>query len=180
MLIRNAFWGMTLALMTVSVVGAVEVKLPFDAESLAAQGQRKCPDYVKLSGRKDVLTVSISEGSKNTYDGQYNINAKKGAGHSVDITLGVKADNLSSGDRKVPKIIGKITVGNVSRHIAGDKTDWQNCKFKNVRVPGNGLVKLRITLRNVCGDVSIRDPRADVNIPKRELNKKKKNKKHRN
>ena len=50
-------------------------------------------------------------------------------------------------------------------------------------IPGNGMLKLRLTLRGVYGDISIRNPRVNANIPQRMIDnvkKKKKNKKSKN
>ena len=174
-------------LLTAASVGAVEFKLPFDAESIAAQARRKCPENVKVSGEKDVLTVSISPDApgKAGYDGQYSINAKKGAGYSTDLTIELKAENISTPDgRPVPKNFGKIEIGNSSRQITGESGDWQTYTFKNVRIPSNGMLKMRLTLRNVRGDVSIRNPRGKADIPQRFIDdkhkKKKKKKKSKN
>ena len=180
------FAALTALVLAAAAVGAVEFKLPFDAESIAAQAKRKCPDNVKISGDKDVLTVSISPEApgKAGYDGQYSVNAKKGAGYSADFSIEVKAENLSAPDgRPLPKTLGKIAIGGSSHQIAGDKSDWQTYNFKNVRIPGNGILKLHLTLRNVRGDFSIRNPRAKANIPQRFIDdkiKKKKKKKSKN
>lgn len=177
---RSIFTVLT-AMLLAATAGAIEIKLPFDAESLAAQASRKCPESVKVSGDKDVLTVSISDESKGAYDGQYTINAKKGAGRSVDFAVDIKTENVSSKDRDTPKSIGKISIGNASRHISGVNSDWQSYVFKNVKIPANGLVKIRLSLRNVYGDISIRNPRVNVDLPQRMINnRKKKNKKSKN
>ena len=157
---------------------AVEVKLPFDAESLAAQAGRKCPGDIKVSGSNDVLTISISKPGKGDYEGSYSINARKGAGHSVGITIGVNTEKLTAANGKNAKNLGRIAFGNVSHQLVGGKSGWQDCSFKNVKIPGNGMLKLRITLRNAGGEVSFRNPRVNVNIPQRVIDKRKKNKKN--
>ena len=58
-----------------------------------------------------------------------------------------------------------------TREYSFDCTDWQTIEFKSLRLPGNGLVKLRILLKNFSGEVSFRSPRAKINLPKRDRSK---------
>ena len=181
---RNIALAVLTAFSIVSSAHAVEFKLPFDAESIATQAKRKCPEFVKISGEKDVLTISISAEGKGRYDGQYTINAKKGSGYKADFTIEVKTENLSSPDgNSAPKDIGRISIGNSSHLLSGDKSDWQTYSFKKVSIPANGMLKLKISLRGVCGDIAIRNPRASAEIPQRYIDdkvKKKKKKKNKN
>ena len=49
-------------------------------------------------------------------------------------------------------------------------------RWDSIKVPGNGLLKMRITLKNLSGEIRVRNPRAKVDLPRTPKKKKKKKK----
>ena len=157
---------------TAGSFGAEEVKLPIKMADVAAQMKRKHHDNAKIEARKDELVIVLTEvPGRGGFDAQYSADLKRFAGRTATLMIDVKVDNLNRNDRKVPPIIGRIFFSGTGHSIHSDCTDWQTIEFKSLRLPGNGLVKLRILLKNFSGEVSFRSPRAKINLPKRDRSK---------
>lgn len=144
------------------LTGAVEVKLPMKMEDLAASLKNHAPENVNIAARGEILTITITETErKGGFDKTHTLNLKRGAGRTITIILDVKVDNVeSSGGAKTPHSIGKITFAGTTQNLNASKKGWQTCVFKNVKISGNGMLKMRITLKNVSGEIQIRNPRA--------------------
>ncbi len=166
------FLAVTMLLSAATLLAApTERKLPIMAD-MATRFQKHCPKHVKISEQSDTLTISVTAvDHRGGFDETHAISLKNLAGRAMTIMLDVKVDKIEGGTEAVHSI-GKITVGNTNQHILADAEGWQTYTFKGVKIPGNGLLKMRIAIRNVSGDLSIRNPRIKGDFPKH----KKKNK----
>lgn len=163
-----------------------EVALPIKMADVAEQLNRKCPENAKIEAKKDELVITLTEvHGRGGFEGQYSADLKRYAGRTADLMIDVKTENLSRSDRKVQPVLGRIFFSGMSHNIHSNRTGWQTIEFKTLKLPGNGLVKWRILLKNFSGEVSFRSPRARINLYKRDRandgeRKKKKDKKKEN
>ena len=170
-------------LLAAGTLFASEVSLPIKMADVAAQMKRKHHDNAKIEAKNDELVITMTEvPGRGGFDAQYSADLKRFAGRTATLMIDVKTDKLSRNDRKVPPILGRIFFSGTGHSIHAESTDWQTIEFKSLRLPGNGLVKLRIVLKNFSGEVSFRSPRAKINLSKRDRGndgerKKKKDKK---
>jgi len=176
------YFAVTLFALSFMTAAAAEIQLPVKMADVAEQMNRKCPAHAKIEAREDELVIVMSEssGKGSGFEGQYSIDLKRYAGRTATVMIDVKVGNLSRGDRKVP-LPGKVYFNGTGQSIHANSDDWQTLTFKSLRLPGNGLVKFRISLRNFSGEVSFRVPRAKIDLSKRDRDgdrkKKKKDKK---
>ena len=142
------------------LTGAAEVKLPMKMEDVATSLKSHAPGHVNISANGEILTITISAAErKGGFDKTHAINLKRIAGKTITVILDVKVDNVESNGAKTIHSIGKITFAGTTQNLSASKSGWQPCVFKNVKIPGNGLLKMRVTLKNVSGEIQIRNPR---------------------
>ena len=151
----------TLLLATAALwAGAGDFKLPVSMADVAASLKDHAPEHVSIAAKGEMLTITISESArKGGFDKTHSINFKRLAGKTVTIVLDVKVNNVEGGGVKASHNVGRITFSGTSQYLTTSKSDWQTCVFKNVKIPGNGLLKMRISLKNVSGEIQIRNPR---------------------
>ena len=178
MMLRIVNSLLTLAVATLSVSAfAAEMNLSVNMSEAVAELKRKCQDHAEVSAKGDELVVILKEVSgKGGFDGQFSIDLKKFSGRTFTFMVDVKSDKLSRDYRKIPPILGKVYFNAASRYIHSSHTEWNTLTFKGLKVPGNGLVKLRIELKNFNGEVSLRNPRIKGDISQTDYDKKKKKK----
>ena len=164
-------------LLTALFVGAAEIKLPIKMADVATRLKRNCPSHVKVSVEGEVLLISITEAArKGGFDATYAINLKRFAGRSMTIMIDVKLDGLSHGPLRVPGNVGRVFFGGSTQNLVSSREGWHTLTFKSIKVPGNGLLKMRISLKNLSGEIRVRNPRAKVDLPRTPKKKKKKKK----
>jgi|GEM_PF-5243859 len=179
------FYAVALAVLSVLAAraGATEVELPVRMSDVAMQLNRKRAEHVKIEARDQELVITLKELSgKGGLDTHYSLDLKRYAGRTATLMIEIKADKISHGDRRVPPVLGKLFFTGIGHNIHSGRPGWQTLVFKGVRLPGNGLVKMRIVLRNFTGEVSIRNPRAKIDLARRDRvldNDRKKKKKDR-
>ena len=157
---------------------AAEMKLPMNMAYAAAELKRKCPGYAEVSAKGDELIIKLKEDSgKGGFDGQFSIDLKKLAGRNFTLSIDVKTDKLERSDNKVPPVLGKVYFNSTGHSIHASGSGWKTLVFRGIKVPGNGLVKLRITLKNFSGEVSFRNPVYKGDLPKNKHDNSKKKKK---
>lgn len=169
-------------LTTAQVMLAADVPLPIKMADVAAQMNRKCPEHIKIEAKNDELILVLSEViGRGGFEGNYSADLKRYAGHTVTLMIDVKADKLSRSDRKIQPLLGRIFFCGIGQNIHSNRPGWQTITFKGLRLPGNGLVKMKISLKNFSGEIALRSPRAKVNLLRRDRHtdteKKKKDKK---
>ena len=170
-------WLTLAAVLSLSAI-AVEMKMPVKMADAAAELKRKCPEYAEVSAKGDQLIIKLKEDSgKGGFDGQFSIDLKRLAGRSFTLSIDVKTDKLERSDHKIPPMLGKVYFNNSGHYIHAGSSEWKTLTFKGLKVPGNGLVKLRITLKNFSGEVSFRNPVYKGDLPKSKADNKKKKKK---
>ena len=154
----------TLLLSTAALLSAkaIEVKLPMKMKDVAESLSNHAPDNVNVSATGETLTIKITETEhRGSFDKTHSINLKPIAGRTITITIDVKVDKVeSSGGAKTPHSIGKITFAGMTHNLSVSKRGWQTFTFKNIKVPGSGMLKMRVSLKNVTGEIQIRNPRA--------------------
>jgi hypothetical protein len=156
----------------------VEKKLPLRMEDMATRFQRHCPQHVKISAQNDTLVISVtSVEHRGGFDETHAIGLKPLAGRNMTFIFDVKVDKTENGGGDPIHSAGKITVGGSTQHILANVEGWQTYTFKGVKIPGNGLLKMRITIKNINGEVSIRNPRIKGDFPKVHKKKNKNRKK---
>ena len=154
--------------------GAADVKLPMKMTDLAARLRHNCPGHVKISTRQDELVISISEAErKGGFDKTYGLNLKRFAGKKITIMIDVKLGEIDHGG-KVPSTVGRLFFGDSVQNLVSSRTDWYTYTFKSVKIPNNGLLKMRISLKNLSGEIRLRNPHAKADLPKPSKKKKKK------
>ena len=169
--------SITTLLLATLFVGAAEIKLPIKMADVATRLQRNCPDHVKVSVDGDALRISITEAArKGGFDATYAINLKRFAGKNMTIMIDVKLDGLSHGGLRVPGSVGRVFFGGSTQNLVSTHEGWHTYIFKSIKVPGNGLLKMRISLKNLSGEIRVRNPRAKVDLPRTPKKKKKKKK----
>ena len=147
--------------------GAAEIKLPLKMENVSASLKDHAPEHVSVSANGETLTINITEvGRKGGFDKTHSLNLKRAAGRTVTILLDVKTDKVSHSSNRIPNVVGKITFGGTTQNLVAGRAAWHTCVFKNVKIPGNGLLKMRITLKNLSGEIQIRNPRIRGDLPK--------------
>ena len=145
---------------------AVEVKLPMKMADVAESLKDHAPEHVNVSAKGEILTINISEvESRGGFDKTHSINLKPIAGRIITISLEVKVDKVEgSGGAKAPHSIGKITFAGTTQNLNATKSGWHTYFFKNIKIPGNGLLKMRVSLKNASGEIQIRNPRASRRV----------------
>lgn len=157
---------------------ASAAQLPVKMSEAADELKRKCQDHTEVSVRGEELVVTLKEVSgTGGFDGQFSIDLKKFSGSTFTFMIDVKSDKLSGYRSKVPQTLGKVYFNTASQFIHSGRIGWNTLVFRRLKVPGNGLVKLRIELKNFNGEVSFRDPRIKGDFPKQDSGTKKKKKK---
>lgn len=157
-------------------VPPVEKKMPIQMSDFATRFKKNCPSHVKISAEQNELVISLSSSErKGGFDGTHAMNLKPLAGRVVTIVIDVKAEGLKNSDGTPSGSVGRIVFGTANQHLAANRTGWYPCTFKSVKIPGSGMLKMRIVLRNVSGEIRIRNPRMRGDLPK--APKKKKSKK---
>ena len=150
---------------------------------VAAALKNRISGNAKVEARQDVLVITI-DGSerKGGFDGTYSFHSlKRLAGYSFTFMIDVKLENLEQGEAALPGNVGQIHFGEARQFISSKHEDWHTYLFKGVRIPGNGLLKMRISVKNITGEIHIRNPRIRGNFPKaRDGNAGKKKKKKKN
>ena len=155
-----------------------ERKLPIKMADMATRFKKHCPEHVKVSVQNDTLIISVAAvDHRGGFDETHAISLKPLAGRVMTFMFDVKVDKTEGGAEPVHSI-GKITVGSANQHILADAEGWQTYTFKNVKIPGNGLLKMRIAIKNVSGELSIRNPRIKGDFPKVHKKKNKNRKKN--
>ena len=145
---------------------------------------REAPGDAKVEAQQDALVITLDgSGQKGGFNGMYSFHSlKRLAGYTFTFMIDVKLDNLDHGGTAPPSNIGQIHFGDSRQLISTKHTDWHTYTFKNVKVSGSGLLKMRIMIRkNLSGEISFRNPRIRGNFPKMRntnVNKKKKKKKN--
>lgn len=175
----------TVLLLAACLAYAVEeIKAPLKMEDVAAALESKAKrQQAKVEARQDTLVITISDsGAKNGFDGAYTFhNLKRLAGHTLSFVIDVKLTDIAQSDGKIPAHIGFISFGDTRQSLSTRHGDWHTYTFKNVRISGNGMLKLRITLKkNIFGEIQIRNPRIRGNFPKVRDNSVRKKKKKKN
>ena len=164
--------------------GAAEEKaLTVKMSEVAAALQAKTSDNVKIEARQDTLVITVNESEKKGgFNGTYSFHSLKPlAGHSFTFMIDVKLEKNDQGGAALPNNIGQIHFGEARQFISSRYEDWHTYVFKGVRIPGNGLLKMRISVKNITGEIHIRNPRIRGNFPKaRDGNAGKKKKKKKN
>ena len=171
-----------LLLSTALFAAPTEVKMPIRMEDVAARFQKSCPGHVKFSARQDTLVIAISAvDRKGGFNGVHAIGLKPLAGRVVTFTFEIKIDNVENTGGENISSMGRLSVGSASQHLLVRDNEWHTYSFKSVKIPGNGLLKMKFDLKNVSGEIQIRNPRMKGDIPKPSKSKKKsKNKKNKN
>ena len=167
--------SLSVLMLTAVFASAADIKLPIKMADVAARLKRNCPGHVKISANQDVLTIALSEsGRKGGFDGVYALNFKRFAGKKITIMIDVKLNNIEHGG-KTPGSVGKISFGDYGQTLSTKNADWTTYTFKSAKIPGNGLFKMRISLKNVSGEVQLRNPHVKADLPKptKKKNKKK-------
>ena len=140
--------------------GAAEVKLPMKMEDVAESLKSHCPEHITVEAQNDVLTITVSETERKIrFEKTHAISLKRIAGRTITIMLDIDVENGETGGAKAPHSIGRITFSGTTQNLIPSKKGWHTCVFKNVKIPGNGLLKMHISLKNVPGKVGIRNPR---------------------
>jgi hypothetical protein len=161
----------------VLLAAPTERKLPIKMADMATRFQKHCPKHVKVSDNNDTLVITVTAvDHRGGFDETHAIGLKPLAGRSMTFMFDVKVDKIESGGERVHSI-GKIIVGGSTQHILAESEGWQTYTFKSVKIPGNGLLKMRIALKNVSGELSIRNPRIKGDFPKVHKKKNKNRKK---
>lgn len=172
MKVRGLFLVFLLMMSVPMEAKTMEVPLPFDTAELAAQGARKLPEFIKVSGENGILNITISEhDGRGGYNEQYTLPVEAVAGNTVTLTVEVKADNIAFDGGIKARSLGRINFGGVSTQLPDGEFDWKKFSFKKVRIPGNGKLKFRISLHGFSGEVSFRNPRIRGDISRRDLKK---------
>ena len=156
---------------------ADEVKLPLQMANLETTFKRNCPEHITIASQKDELVITVGESErKSGFERTQGINLKRLAGRTFTFVIDVKLDNFAQ--EGLPSNVGQIHFGDSRQLISTKHGDWHTYLFKGVKIPGNGLLKMRISVKNVPGEIRIRNPRIRGNFPKvRDNNAKKKKKK---
>lgn len=157
-----------------------ERKLPVKMEDVAARLKSHCPSHVNVSSNRDELIITINKSDKKDgFTGTYSFHAlKRLAGRSFTFALDVKLDNVDFGDAAHSGNIGQVHFGDTRQLISIKHNDWHTYYFKGVKIPGSGMLKLRISVKKISGEIHIRNLRIRGNFPKvRDKNTKKKKKK---
>lgn len=169
--------GLTLVL--AGAIGAADMrKAPIKLSDVATRFKYKCPKHVTVSDRNDVLTVSISEcRGRGGFDAAHALDLKALAGRTLTFTIDVRTTDVRHSSGNAPGYVGKFYIGAASQNLSASAKDWHTYVFRGVKIPGNGLLKIRLSLKNVSGKIDIRNPRVKGNLPKAKNSKEKKKKK---
>ena len=163
-----------LALLAALSVGAADVKLPIKMTDLAERFKHSCPGNVKISVQGDTLVISLAEADrKGGFEGAYALNLKKLAGKRMTVMIDVKISDVDHAGN-VPSTVGRMFFGESVQNLTTRYTGWHTYTFKSVKIPGNGMLKMRVSLKNLSGEIQIRNPHVKVDIPKPPKKKKKK------
>ena len=163
---------MTMLLAVVALPAAlfaapIEKKLPLKMEEMATRFQRHSPKHVKVSAQNDTLVISVAAVEhRGGFDETHAIDLKSLAGRNMTFIFDIKVDKSGNGGGDSIHSAGKITLGGSTQHILANVEGWQTYTFKGVKVPGNGLLKMRITIKNINGEIRIRNPRIKGDFPK--------------
>ena len=161
----------------VLLAAPTERKLPIKMADMATRFRKYCPKHVKVSEHDDTLVIAVTAiDHRGGFDEIHAISLKPLAGRNMTFMFDVKVDKLESDGEPIHSI-GKITVGGATQHILVDGEGWHTYTFKSVKIPGNGLLKMRIVVKNVSGELSIRNPRIKGDFPKSPKKKNKNRKK---
>ena len=155
-------FAMLLSAAALLTAKAGEVRLPMKMTDVAESLKDHAPANVNISAAGEMLTIKIAETEhKGSFDKTHSVNLKPIAGKIITITIEVKVDNVESGGgAKRPHSVGKISFAGTTHNLNVTKRGWHTYVFKNIKVPGNGLLKMRVSLKNVSGEIQIRNPRA--------------------
>jgi len=154
--------AMSLAVLTAFAAFAAEQskQLPLPAKAIVERLKHHAPKHVDISAQNNELVIVISAAErKGGFEGSHSIDLKSIAGRTITIQLDIKVTNVKSGPNGIPRSIGKITFAGTTQNLVTSESDWKTYTFKNVKIPGNGLLKMLISLKNVSGEVRIRNPR---------------------
>ena len=177
MLEMKTLLTVTLLLPAALLAAPTERVLPVKMADVATRFQRYCPKHVKVSARDDTLVITVTAvDHRGGFDETHAISLKPLAGRIITIMFDVNVDKVESGGEPIHSI-GKITVGSSTQHILVQDGGWQTYTFKSIKVPGNGLLKMRIAIKNVSGELSIRNPRMKGDFSKGQKKKTKNRKK---
>ena len=170
--------SMCVLLLPAALIAApTEVKLPMRMEDVVSRFQKNCPDHVKFSAQQDTLVINVSEVDRNGgFDGVHSVSLKQLAGRNITFLFDIKIDNVESADGKNIHSVGRLSVGSATQHLLVRNSGWHTYTFKSVKIPGNGLLKIRLSFKNISGEIQIRNPRIRGDLPK-PPKKKTKNKK---
>ena len=163
-----------LLLSTALFAGAADIKLPMKMADLAARFKHNCPGHVSISTLQDELIISISESDrKGGFEGSYSLDLKRFAGKKLTFMVDVKIGEIDR-DGKAPSTVGRLYFGDSVQNLVSSRAEWHTYTFKSVRIPGNGLLKMRISIKNLSCEIRLRNPHAKGELPKPAKKKKKK------
>jgi len=171
---------LAMALPAALFAATTEISMPMKMDDIAARFQKNCPENVKFSAQQDTLVITLdATKGKGSFDGVHAVSLKPLAGRVVTFIFDVKVDKAESSDGTNIHSVGRISVGGNAQHLLVRNTGWHTYVFKSVKIPGNGLLKMRFSFKNVSGEVQIRNPRIKGDLPKvpKKKTKSKKNKK---